>query len=284
VFPDRRPASSTTVLEAPRDAPPQLLPLYTVDDALVPLYEEIADCPRCRLARTRSRTVPGSGPVRAELMLIGEGPGQREDALGLPFVGRAGQFLDELLASIGLSRREVYVCNVVKCRPPENRDPLPDELAACGDFLQRQIELVNPKVIATLGRFSMARWFGESRISQIHGRPATFDGRIVVPMYHPAAALRAGQLREVMKQDFAKIPALLAEDAPPPAPFDAARRAPGGGARPAPPSSALVEPHSGTPSPAAPRVPPASGEPAPGASPDSRDAPEWRDPPQERLL
>ncbi len=190
-------------------APPALLPLYDVPPSFAGLYEEIADCPRCVLARERTRTVPGSGAAPCDLMFVGEGPGQREDELGLPFVGRSGQFLDELLGTIGRSRRDVYVTNVVKCRPPGNRDPQPDEIAACADHLDRQIAGVQPRVIATLGRFSMARWFPGERISQIHGRARTFDGLTVIPMYHPAAALRDGSLRAVMKQDFAQIPDLL---------------------------------------------------------------------------
>ncbi len=190
-------------------APEALHPLYAVDDTLQPLYEAIADCPNCVLAKERSRTVPGSGPVTADLMFVGEAPGQREDDWGLPFVGRSGQFLDDLLARIELSRTDVYVTNVVKCRPPGNRDPESAEIAACGDFLEQQIALINPKVIATLGRFSMARWFPDARISRIHGQVKQLDERYVIPMYHPAAALRNGSLREVMHADFAKIPALL---------------------------------------------------------------------------
>lgn len=190
-------------------APEALRPLYAVDTALEPLYETIADCPSCILAKTRSRTVPGSGPITADLMFVGEAPGQREDELGLPFVGRSGQFLDELLAGIGLTRRDVYVTNVVKCRPPSNRDPSEAEIAACDDYLERQIALINPKVIATLGRFSMARWFPDAKISRIHGQTKRTDDRYVIPMYHPAAALRNGSLREVMHADFAKIPPLL---------------------------------------------------------------------------
>jgi uracil-DNA glycosylase family 4 len=196
---------------APKAAPAALLPLYEVPPSCSSLYEEIADCPACVLARTRSRTVPGSGPATCDLMFIGEAPGQREDELGLPFVGRSGQFLDELLTSIGRARVNVYVTNVVKCRPPANRDPNPEEIAACADYLDRQIALVAPRVIATLGRFSMARWFPGERISQIHGRAVQRDGRWIVPMYHPAAALRDGSLRAVMKQDFAQLPALCAE-------------------------------------------------------------------------
>ncbi|MDA0352350.1 MAG: uracil-DNA glycosylase [Chloroflexi bacterium] len=191
------------------NAPAALRPLYEVDEELRPLYESIADCPNCVLARNRSRTVPGSGPVSADLMFVGEAPGQREDELGLPFVGRSGQFLDQLLGGINLTRSDVYVTNVVKCRPPANRDPEPVEIATCGDFLEEQLRRVNPKVIATLGRFSMARWFPDARISQIHGQVKRADDRYVIPMYHPAAALRNGSLREVMHADFAKIPELL---------------------------------------------------------------------------
>ena len=199
-------------------------------------------------------------------MVIGEGPGQREDELGLPFVGRAGRFLDELLAGIGLSRGEVYVANVVKCRPPGNRDPLPEELEACSDFLERQIAIVNPRVIATLGRFSMARWFADARISRIHGAPAAFDGRTVIPMYHPAAALRNPALREVMKADFAKLPGLLRENVT--------------AVPPAPPLA------TGWPLPGA--TPPAHTVGVANSDPDADDEissePVWRDPPQERLL
>ena len=217
------------VTEDPRTlgAPAALHPLYEVSDALQPLYETIADCPSCVLAKTRSRTVPGSGPVTADLMFVGEAPGQREDDWGLPFVGRSGQFLDELLAAINLTRRDVYVTNVVKCRPPGNRDPEPAEIAACSAYLEQQIELINPKVIATLGRFSMARWFPDAKISRIHGQVKPLDGdRYVIPMYHPAAALRNGSLREVMHADFSKIPPLLRGEpltpsSPPTAPIPA---------------------------------------------------------------
>lgn len=182
-----------------------------VDPAWAALYEEIADCPRCPLARTRSRTVPGAGPAHADVMFIGEAPGAREDEHGLPFIGPAGQFLDELLAGIGLSRESVYIANVVKCRPPGNRDPEPSEIEACSSFLDRQIAMVDPKVVVTLGRFSMARWFPGQTISRIHGEPKRVDGRIVVPMYHPAAALHRGDLRNVIAADFARLPGWIAE-------------------------------------------------------------------------
>lgn len=178
---------------------------------LVELYEEIADCPACDLARTRTQTVPGSGPAPAEVMCVGEGPGAREDEQGLPFVGAAGRFLDELLAGIGMSRETVHIANVVKCRPPGNRDPQPEEIAACQPFLERQIALVDPLLIVTLGRFSMARWFSGTTISRIHGQPKRVGNRLVVPMFHPAAALRRGELRTVIAADFARIPELIEE-------------------------------------------------------------------------
>jgi len=201
--------SARPVADRRHAAPSALLPLYEVPPVAADLYEVIADCPMCDLARTRTQTVPGSGPLPCDLVFIGEGPGQREDELGLPFVGRSGQFLDELLASIGRSRADVYVTNVVKCRPPGNRDPEPAEMTACSAYLDQQIAMAQPKVVATLGRFSMARWFPDARISAIHGREQIIDGITVIPMYHPAAALRNGSLRAVMMQDFARIGDLL---------------------------------------------------------------------------
>lgn len=181
-----------------------------VDPIFLDLYERIADCPNCLLAKTRTRTVPGSGPATSEVLFVGEGPGQREDEQGLPFVGPAGKFLDELLGAAGWTRAGVYVTNVVKCRPPGNRDPAPEEIAACAPYLEEQLRLLNARLIVTLGRFSMARWFPGASISRIHGQPRTIEeGRIVVPMYHPAAALRNGGLRPVLLADFAKLPALL---------------------------------------------------------------------------
>ena len=179
------------------------------EPALIELYEEIADCPNCELARRRTQTVPGSGPASAEIMLIGEAPGAREDEQGFPFIGPAGKFLDELLASVELSRETVSIANVVKCRPPDNLDPKQIEIDACQPFLDRQIEIIDPKLIVTLGRFSMARWFSGTTISRVHGQPKQVDGRYVIPMYHPAAALHRGSLRGEILADFARLPELL---------------------------------------------------------------------------
>jgi DNA polymerase len=142
-------------------------------------------------------------------MFIGEAPGEREDQLGRPFVGAAGKFLDELLFSIGLKRSDVYIANIIKCRPPGNRDPLPDELLACKPWLDRQIKLINPRMIVTLGRFSMSLFFPGKAIGKIHGNSIINNGVIYFPMYHPAAALHQGGLKEVIKADIRKIPDLL---------------------------------------------------------------------------
>jgi uracil-DNA glycosylase len=184
------------------------------DDATAILEEvaaEVRVCPKCELARTRTKAVPGEGPADARVMLIGEGPGWHEDQQGRPFVGNAGKFLNELLGIAGLSRADVFITNVVKCRPPGNRDPLPDEIVACSAYLDRQIAAIDPDVVVTLGRFSMARWFPGERISRIHGQPKRDGRRLIVPMYHPAAALHQAALRGAIEEDFAKLPKFLAE-------------------------------------------------------------------------
>jgi uracil-DNA glycosylase family 4 len=173
------------------------------------LAAEIAQCTKCLLHRGRTKAVPGEGPENADLMFIGEAPGFHEDQQGRPFVGAAGNFLEELLESIGLTREGVYIANVIKCRPPGNRDPLPDEIEACKPFLDRQIELIRPKIVVTLGRFSMARAFPKARISRIHGQPRKIGGIVYYPMYHPAAALHQPSLRRTIEEDMRRIPELL---------------------------------------------------------------------------
>ena len=179
--------------------------------ALSELYEEITRCQKCELARCRNRAVPGEGAEDADIMFIGEAPGWHEDQQGRPFVGPAGQFLDELLASIGLKRQQVYIANVIKCRPEANRDPLPQEILNCRNWLERQIELIRPRIIVTLGRYSMALFFPGKTISKVHGTAEKRDGTVYYAMYHPAAALHQQSLREVVKADMLKIPALLEE-------------------------------------------------------------------------
>ena len=188
----------------------------TVDDVLAQITQEINQCTKCELHFSRKTGVPGEGPSNAAIMFIGEGPGFHENEQGLPFVGPAGHFLDELLVGIGIKREDVFIANVVKCRPPGNRDPLLGELEACSSYLDRQIQVINPRVIVTLGRFSMAKFFPHTRISQVHGQAMQVKGRLIVPMYHPAAALHQPSLKATIERDFAKLPDMIAmaEDAP----------------------------------------------------------------------
>jgi DNA polymerase len=186
--------------------------------ALSDLYKEIANCRRCELARQRTKVVPGEGAEDATIAFIGEAPGWHEDQQGRPFVGPAGQFLDELLASIGLKRQQVYICNVLKCRPPGNRDPQPMEIKTCQEWLDRQLQMLHPKMIVTLGRYSMARYFPGETISKIHGKARKDGDLIYFAMYHPAAALHQQKLRETIQADMLKIPALLAESQKAPEP------------------------------------------------------------------
>ncbi len=183
-----------------------------MDDAAIAiqnLNEQVAACPKCALSKTRTKAVPGAGDPEADIVFIGEGPGYNEDQQGLPFVGQAGKFLDELLASIDLRREDVYIANVVKCRPPENRDPKPDEIEACAPWLEQQLDIIKPRMIFTLGRFSMSRYFKGQTIGRIHGQPREVDGITVVPMYHPAAALHQANLRGTIMEDFKKLPEIL---------------------------------------------------------------------------
>jgi uracil-DNA glycosylase len=179
------------------------------EEILKQVAAEAAVCTKCNLHYSRKKAVPGEGPADAQIMFIGEGPGFYENEQGRPFVGAAGKFLDELLEGIGMSRQQVFISNVVKCRPPGNRDPLPDELQACSDYLERQIQAINPKVIVTLGRYSMARFMPYARISEIHGQVYQVKGRTIVPMYHPAAALHQPSLRASVEADFSKLPKLI---------------------------------------------------------------------------
>ncbi len=200
--------------------------VLTAAESLQLIAQEIRGCTRCALHHGRTRAVPGEGPPDARVMLIGEGPGYHEDRQGRPFVGPSGQFLDELLAMAGLRRSDVFIGNVVKCRPPQNRDPQPDEISTCTQaYLFRQIAAIQPKVIVTLGRVSMGLFLPGEKISRIHGQPRTVDGRLIVPMLHPAAALHQPQNRPLIEADFQRLPAILAQaehDAAPsgPAPGD----------------------------------------------------------------
>jgi len=177
------------------------------------ISEEILHCQKCPLAKGRKNAVPGEGPSSVDIMFIGEGPGYHENQQGKPFVGQAGAFLDELLAAANLKREDVFITNVVKCRPPGNRDPMPEELEACANYLDEQIALLDPKVIVTLGRFSMAKFIDNAKISRIHGQAHQVGKRLIVTMYHPAAALHQPALRPALIEDFSKLPRLLAKEA-----------------------------------------------------------------------
>lgn len=179
-------------------------------ERLKQVAQEVSTCTSCGLHHSRKLAVPGEGPAQAEIMFIGEGPGFHENEQGRPFVGAAGKYLDELLASIRMRRSDVFITNVVKCRPPGNRDPLPEELSACSPYLERQIQAINPRVIVTLGRYSMAHFLPNAKISDIHGQAMRVRGRLIVAMYHPAAALHQRSLKAAIEQDFARLPELIA--------------------------------------------------------------------------
>jgi uracil-DNA glycosylase family 4 len=178
---------------------------------LTDLYEEIKTCQKCILSQGRTHSVPGEGPPDADILFIGEGPGFHEDRQGRPFVGAAGNYLNELLCKIGFRREDVYIANVVKCRPPKNRDPKPEEIDACRPYLDKQIEIIRPRLIVTLGRFSMQRYFPGASISRIHGQPKRVGNVIYYPMFHPAAALHQPRWRSLVEEDVLKIPELLAK-------------------------------------------------------------------------
>jgi len=181
------------------------------EETLTQIAKEVTVCTNCALHHSRKKAVPGEGPAHAEIMFIGEGPGFHENEQGRPFVGAAGKFLDQLLEQAGVTRADVWIGNVVKCRPPENRDPLPEELSACNAYLERQIEAIDPSIIVTLGRFSMNKFFPGAKISQVHGQMRKVGERYVIAMFHPAAALHQAALKPAILADFAKLPELLKE-------------------------------------------------------------------------
>ena len=257
-------------------------------DSLEEVALAVHNCFDCPLHRGRNSAVPGEGNPDAQLMFIGEGPGFHEDRQGRPFVGPAGQLLEGLLASIGTNRDEVFIANMVKCRPPDNRDPEPAEIAACKKYLERQIELVNPKLIVTLGRFSLGRFFPGESVTRARGKARQKDGRIIFPVLHPAAALRRPELRKTLVEDFRAIAALLENGndsaALTPEPADIPAIEP-----PAPQLDIFNPPEAPTPEP--PAAPPAEPEPATGGNPPPEppaspipDTPERPDGPQQLSL
>ncbi len=176
---------------------------------LAEIAAEVNRCTACELHKGRTRAVPGEGPVRAEIMFIGEAPGRNEDMQGRPFVGQAGKLLGQLLGEIGLTREDVWISNIVKCRPPENRDPRPEEIAACSGYLERQISLLQPKLIATLGRHSMEKFFPGAKITRVHGQAKRDGKRVLIPLYHPAYILRnMGAMPDAVR-DMQRIPRLI---------------------------------------------------------------------------
>ena len=181
------------------------------EEMLKEIAAEVSNCTKCDLCKSRTKAVPGEGNPHTKILFIGEGPGFHEDKQGRPFVGPSGQLLEDLIKNIGLKRSDVFITNVVKCRPPENRDPLPGEINACNDYLDRQIAALQPLVIVTLGRVSMSKFFGGEKISAIHGRARKMNGYICIPMFHPAAALRTESYKIALREDFKKIPIVLAE-------------------------------------------------------------------------
>src|SRR5512143_1415729 len=181
----------------------------SADQTLAQVAREVDVCQKCSLYHSRKLAVPGEGPDRCEIMFIGEGPGYYENEQGRPFVGAAGKFLDELLAQASLKRADVWITNIVKCRPPGNRDPLPEEVAACNEYLERQIRAVDPSIIITLGRHSMGKYMPGAKITAVHGQMRRVGERYVIAMFHPAAALHQASLKPALLADFAKLPQLL---------------------------------------------------------------------------
>ena len=177
------------------------------------IHQQIDGCSRCKLHKDITHYVPGMGTEQTDIMFVGEGPGKNEDLQGLPFVGASGKFLNTCLESIGLTRADIYITNVVKCRPPENRDPEPEEIEACSTWLEAQILMINPKIIVTLGRYSMAKFLPGVTISTVHGQPKRrqSDNRIIFPCYHPAVALYNGGMRATLLEDFQRLAKVLSQ-------------------------------------------------------------------------
>ena len=174
-------------------------------NTLEEISELIIDCRNCKLSTTRTHAVPGIGSKKAKIIFIGEAPGKKEDERGEPFIGAAGKYLNQLLEIAGLERKNVFITNILKCRPRSNRDPLLSEIAACSDYLTSQINVINPRVIVTLGSYSLKHWLPNESISNIHGSLVHINNLSIFPMYHPAAALYRGNLRQIIEDDYKKL-------------------------------------------------------------------------------
>lgn len=181
----------------------------TDEELLTKLEKAIKTCKKCRLYKNATNAVPGHGNPQAKIAFVGEAPGYNEDKQGLPFVGRAGKLLDTMLSTIKLDRESVWIGNIVKHRPPENRDPMKDEVRQCSTFLDEQLKVIKPKIIVTLGRISLEYFIKEAKISEYHGVPISYKGRIFFPLYHPAAALRNTNIDRILKEDFKKLPSII---------------------------------------------------------------------------
>lgn len=173
------------------------------------IENQIINCKSCRLYKKRCKAVPGAGHPNSKVVFVGEAPGFNEDRKGLPFVGKSGKHLDKLLKELGVQRSQIWIGNIIKCRPPENRDPMVDEIRACKPYLKAQIRAINPRIIVTLGRFAMNHYLPNAKISQDHGIPKKIGERIIYPVYHPAAALRSDKVAEILHRDFLQIPRIL---------------------------------------------------------------------------
>ena len=178
-------------------------------DIFIKMNRAITTCTKCRLCKSRKNSVPGEGSLKANVVFVGEAPGAQEDDQGRPFVGRSGMLLNEMLLKIGLSRQKVWIGNVIKCRPPENRDPMVDELRACTPYIETQVDIIDPKIVVTLGRIAMNYYLPNAKIATSHGKPYKYKSRIIFPVYHPAAALRSTTLKEVLYKDFLRLSELL---------------------------------------------------------------------------
>jgi DNA polymerase len=181
----------------------------TAEAVLSEIANQCASCELCDLHHSRKNALAGEGPSEADILIVGEAPGFHENEKGLPFVAASGKLLDELLQSIHINREDVFITNIVKCRPPSNRDPKPEELLACRPYLERQIEAINPKVIVTFGPNASENFIPGAKVSQIHGKPIGLDNRVIVPLYHPAAALHQSSLKSVLEADFTTLPGII---------------------------------------------------------------------------
>ncbi|MBU1017039.1 MAG: uracil-DNA glycosylase [Patescibacteria group bacterium] len=181
----------------------------TDEELLSKLEKAVEACKKCRLYKNATKAVPGHGNPNAEIAFVGEAPGYNEDQQGLPFVGRAGKLLDSMLNSIKVNRESVWIGNIIKHRPPENRDPMKDEVRQCSSFLEEQLKVIKPKIIVTLGRISLEYFVKSAKISEYHGKPISYKGRVFFPLYHPAAALRNSNIARILSEDFKKLPKVL---------------------------------------------------------------------------